>query len=227
MLKMSSAVHLARSLKSNSSLTEVNVAYNSFADEGGQMVGDALHFNKTIKKLNISHNSIPPKAGYVIAIGVRNCLSIEHVNLSSNPIGEYGARALLMLNAQHADRVNVDFKECAIKIKDSSCTFDIMNPAGMYNLDLSKPYERAILCDILHLMSDLEDLRVKSARMTPDPVLEPRVHHDLNLVVLAEKKTSSAGAARIDSIRSIAADIFTARKIFKQFDVDSSGFLDR
>ena len=101
---------------------------------------------------------------------------------------------------------------------------------GTYNLDLTKPYERAILCELIHLMSDLEDLKVKHFRFTPDPVGDPRNHQELNLLVKSEKKNAGFGmdsAQREESIRSIAADIYTARKIFQQFDVDSSGFLDR
>jgi len=230
MLRFDSATVLASSLKHNRSLTVLDLSYNGFGCNGGELLGDALHFNHHLKQVNLAHNNITPRACFTIATGIRCSPTVEFVNLSNNPIGEYAARALMMLNSRR-DQINVNIKECSLKSKDPTCWFDILKPQGVYNLDLAKPYERAIFLELLFLMGELEDVKMKHCRIVADPVNEPRNSQDLNLVVRSEKKVvqsvDSSGNATAETIRSIAADIFTARKLFRQFDVDSSGYLDR
>ena len=109
MIRFTSAVTLAKSFKKNNSVK-------------------ALHFNSRLVSVNISHNNISPRACFTITTGIRCCPQLESVDISNNPIGEYGARALMILNTQYGDRVNVTIKECNLKVKDTTCRFDILNP---------------------------------------------------------------------------------------------------
>ena len=128
MIRFTSAVTLAKSFKKNNSVKVLDLSYNGIGVEGGEALGDALHFNSRLVSVNISHNNISPRACFTITTGIRCCPQLESVDISNNPIGEYGARALMILNTQYGDRVNVTIKECNLKVKDTTCRFDILNP---------------------------------------------------------------------------------------------------
>lgn len=225
MIRMQGAIALCQSIKINQSITDLDLSYNGIGEQGGEVLGDALHSNSSLKILNLSQNNITPKACFVLATGIACCPTLECVNLSSNPIGEPGAKALVQLCGKEGDRVNVIIKDCGIRYKDKSCWFDKEKVVGDFSLDLTVPYERAVSIELLSIIADSDDLKVKSCKYSWGGS-----NQELNLVVKSEiKKISGDNAStvsRAETIRSIASDIHFARKIFGQFDEDHSGSLD-
>ena len=51
------------------------------------------------------------------------------------------------------DRVEVSSSGCNIDIVDPNSWFNLSHPCGSYNLDLSKPYDRAVSFAILRLVA--------------------------------------------------------------------------
>ena len=79
---------IAESLAKNSSLTYLDLSYNSFGHDGGLALGDAIIDNRTLKTLLISNNSIDATACFTICVGVIENLALTRLSLNGNPIGK-------------------------------------------------------------------------------------------------------------------------------------------
>ena len=71
-------------------------------------------------------------------------MAITKLDLSGNPIGEQGARALMLVPVTVGDRVNLISQKCNILIRDSKCWFNSNYPCRPYELHLEHPFERAV-----------------------------------------------------------------------------------
>ena len=67
--------------------------------------------------------------------------------------GVQGAKALMAIPMAVGDRVEVSSSGCNIDIVDPNSWFNLSHPCGSYNLDLSKPYDRAVSFAILRLVA--------------------------------------------------------------------------
>lgn len=230
MLRFQSGSNLVKSLKFNTSLTYLDLSYNRLCADGGDVLGNALHSNRTLRILKLAHNNITSRPCCTILSGVVSCESLIEVDLSKNPIGELGARLLLAIDLKYGDRVKVDIFNCHIRVHDSSCWFDPIKPKKEYTLHLNEPYERCVCIELLRQVAvPGSELTIESYQYTaPDET----AMRDMELLlfnpnpVSDETNTSPREIERkVEEVRNMYKE--TANRIFRQYDTDNSGGLDR
>ena len=153
MFRLEGAITLSRSLAVNSTLTYLDLSYNALGHDGGEALGDAILDNRTLRTLLIAHNSLDSTACFTICAGVLENLALRKVCLDGNPIGERGAKALMLIPVVAGFRVEVSVNNCDISLKDDRCFFDPGEPCGSYTLHLNKPFERAIAFKMLEIVA--------------------------------------------------------------------------
>ncbi|KAF9280109.1 hypothetical protein BGZ68_007479 [Mortierella alpina] len=85
---------LAEALKTNSTLTTLNLRYNSIGDSGGQALVEALMTNSTLTTLDLAHNSIGDNGGQALGEALKTNSTLTTLDLSGNSIGVHGGQAL-------------------------------------------------------------------------------------------------------------------------------------
>jgi hypothetical protein len=84
---------IGEALKINSTLTTLNLRFNSLKSKGARIIVDALKLNSTLTELNLSSNYIGEDAiniGYALQLNS----TLTTLDLSSNNIGEEGASTI-------------------------------------------------------------------------------------------------------------------------------------
>ena len=79
--------------------------------------------------------------------------------------GVQGAKALMAIPMAVGDRVEVSSSGCNIDIVDPNSGFNLSHPCGSYNLDLSKPYDRAVSFAILRLVAGHQKIDITGIGM--------------------------------------------------------------
>lgn len=153
MMRLDSAVQFGQAMGINTSITYLDVSYNAFGNDAGSALGDALLDNKTLKTLLISNNNIDSRACFTICAAVQENFSIRRVSLDGNPIGEGGARAVMVLPTVVGTRVAVSANNCNTNMRDANFWFDYGAPCREYELNLSDCYERAVGFQLLNLVA--------------------------------------------------------------------------
>lgn len=225
-------IALAQSLRTNTSLCYLDLSYNCIGGAGGEMLGDALHLHRTLKTLKVASNNINARGSYVLISGVRSCSSLQELDLSNNPIGEVGATAVMNLNIFYGDEIDVDITGCAVKTHDKSCWFDSNKLKNDYKFDLSLPYDRAVCIDLLRIIAEFDHIKLVKYKYSSvvngsqDITLynhsRPRIHRKNGLSSNEENISH-----KLDQIYEISSDVEKAKSLFRDFDVDGSGSLDR
>ena len=85
---------LSDALKSNTTLTELNLSSNFIGDAGAASVADALKSNTTLTKLNLSSNGIGAAGAASVADALKSNSTLTKLNLSENDIGDAGAASV-------------------------------------------------------------------------------------------------------------------------------------
>jgi hypothetical protein len=135
-------------MSSNSSLIKLNLASNGLNDKGGQRFLDSLVYHHTIEEINLAQNGISNGSCFVVSQVLKGHPSLRKLDLSLNPLGEAGARSIF--------RTILRGLACFVMMRNCSYTEDrsifnhtypsIDNP---YLLDLSEPYKRAIVQELM------------------------------------------------------------------------------
>ncbi|KAF9335399.1 hypothetical protein BG006_000186 [Podila minutissima] len=95
---------LAETLKTNSTLTTLNLKGSSIGDNGAQALAEALKTNSTLTTLNLEGNSIDDNGAQALAETLKTNSTLTTLNLEHNSIGDNGARALAeALNTTRCD----------------------------------------------------------------------------------------------------------------------------
>jgi hypothetical protein len=97
MIRLDGAITLCQSLATNQSLTYLELSYNSLSSSGGIALGNAVQDNKSLKKLLIANNSIDSIGCMTICAGILQNEALEHVCFDGNPVGEQGAKVLMVI----------------------------------------------------------------------------------------------------------------------------------
>ena len=71
----------------NSTVTELNLSWNSIGDAGATAIAEALRVNSTVTKLDLLGNSIGDAGATAIAEALRVNSAVTKLGLSSNSIG--------------------------------------------------------------------------------------------------------------------------------------------
>jgi hypothetical protein len=232
MLRFQSGIELVRAIRVNTSLTHLDLSYNRLCAEGGDALGNALHANRTLRVLKLAHNNITSRPCCTILSGVVSCESLTEVDLCKNPIGELGARLLLSIDLKYGDRVKVDIRNCQLRVRDTSCWFDPVKPKKEYTLHLADPYERCVCIEVLRLVANPSSDHAIEQYHYKAP--EDSEFRDLELDIYSAKNAEGGEGGyvspreaelKLEEARNMYKE--TANRIFRQYDTDGSGGLDR
>ncbi|KAL0243286.1 hypothetical protein GEMRC1_005847 [Eukaryota sp. GEM-RC1] len=104
---------LAESLKVNASVTSVNLWNNSIGAEGARALADALKVNASVTNIDLSYNSIGAEGAEALTVALKVNVSVTSVNLGGNFIGDEGARTL-------AEALKVNTSVTSVNLKCNS-----------------------------------------------------------------------------------------------------------
>jgi hypothetical protein len=237
MIRLASCAAFVQSLAFNSSLTHLDMSYNGLGLDGGEILGDALHTQRSLQYLNISHNNIQPRAAFVILCGVRSCCersSLHYLDISENPIGEVGGRAIMSLQLalgsggeSDSSAIKIDMKGCSLRIRDSSCWFDSKKPPKDLKLTLSNYYHRAVCIELLRLVAGNDDLKLIKCKLAMDKTSARELEFVTRKVLRSINTSSSGVPTGTSGAAKGSSDLEAARRLFRQYDEDGNGTLDR
>ncbi|KAL0242791.1 hypothetical protein GEMRC1_005354 [Eukaryota sp. GEM-RC1] len=88
------ATALAEALKVNTSVTTVYLCVNFIEAEGARALAEALKVNASVTSINLSGNSVGAEGARALAEALKVSDSISNLDLSINSVGDEGARAL-------------------------------------------------------------------------------------------------------------------------------------
>ncbi|KAL0231788.1 hypothetical protein GEMRC1_011192 [Eukaryota sp. GEM-RC1] len=88
------SIALIELLKCNTTVTGVDLRWNSIGDEGVKALADALKVNTTISNINLFWNSIEDAGARALADALTVNTTVTSIDLGSNSIGNEGAKAL-------------------------------------------------------------------------------------------------------------------------------------
>jgi hypothetical protein len=93
-LKTEDIQDLAEALKTNKTITTLDLSHNTIDDEGARALADALKTNTTISTLDLRDNDIGDQGARTLSDALKTNTTISTLDLSDNDIGDQGARAL-------------------------------------------------------------------------------------------------------------------------------------
>ncbi|KAF9312585.1 hypothetical protein BG006_004327, partial [Podila minutissima] len=85
---------LAEALKTNSTLTILDLSGNSIEEDGAQVLAEALKTNSILTNLNLTGNGIGADGAQVLAKALKTSSTLTTLNLDKNSIGGTGAQVL-------------------------------------------------------------------------------------------------------------------------------------
>ena len=235
----------------NRTLTYLDLSYNTLGHDGGIALGKSLELNKFLHTLAINNNGIDAAGCICICAGVIENYSIKHLYIDGNPIGQQGAKALMMVPMAVGSRVKISGNRCNIALKDPNCSFDFVNVLASYELNMEDSYERAVLMMLLHLISahhsyyfsPLEHeipVRGQSAATTSQKAsssssMNRANSNDSRVKIIEVVQSFSSERVQyfdggqhkiwdgLKSIQAAASDFQKAISLFRQIDEDGSG----
>lgn len=152
---------LAGALSINKTLSSVNLSANCLRDEGGQHIAACLLGNQTLREIYLSLNNIGGKTCFIFSKVLRVHPNMERLDLSDNPLTEAGARSMF--------RTILRGLRCFVMMQNCTFTnqiglFNHSNPSldSPYDLDLSQPYQVAILSELINMVNDNTNCSFKS-----------------------------------------------------------------
>jgi hypothetical protein len=142
------AMEFAQAMLHNKSLLKLNLASNSMNDKGGQKFADSLIFHHNLEEINLAQNGLGNGTCFVLAQVVKGHPSLRKIDLSLNPLGEAGARSIFRTILRGLSCF-ITMRNCSYP--ESQSTFNHTYPTSdnPYNLDLSEPYKRAIVQELM------------------------------------------------------------------------------
>jgi Ran GTPase-activating protein (RanGAP) involved in mRNA processing and transport len=108
-------VAIGRMIKTNNSLTELNLSGCLLNADGATVIGDSLKVNTTLERLHLRSNNIRDVDAVAIANGIaeNGLSSLSVLNLNKNNIGSMGARSIatLLTSNKSLTALNLDGNE--------------------------------------------------------------------------------------------------------------------
>lgn len=166
-IRLDGAVFLSESLKYNSSLTYVDLSYNSLGAVAGEVLGGVVMENKTISTLLLGHNGIDSRACFTLCVGLQLNPTMRVLGIEGNPIGRDGARALLDAPIVIGSRTSLLSGGCNTSLRNRDFPLNRDAPSGTYSLDLSKPFQRALAIKLLSIVASNTSYLIKKFHFNP------------------------------------------------------------
>ena len=148
-----SALQVAECLESNPTIKVLILAHNAFGDEPSQKIGDVLASHQSLKHVDLSFNGVTPKAAMVIANAFKTNEVLDLLMMNGNTIGKRGAESLLQaLRRSHRTDGNL-----VIELNNCDCEFedpslfDPVEPTNKYQLKMTQPYARMVAAELLRM----------------------------------------------------------------------------
>lgn len=171
------AIEFGLALTQNSSLLRLQLAANGIGDVGGQRFVDCLREHSTLNEVNLAQNGISDGTCFVVAQVVHKHPSMKKLDLSLNPLGEAGSRSIFR-NILRGQVCFVVMRNCSYKddLKIYSHAYPSM--ANPYTLDLSIPYCRAVLQEMMIKFAEFPnncsfgDILYKDGTKGPDTIFQ-------------------------------------------------------
>ncbi|KAL0242941.1 hypothetical protein GEMRC1_005504 [Eukaryota sp. GEM-RC1] len=117
---------LIEALKTNTTVTIVNLFYNSIGDEGARALAEALKVNTSITSVYLMFNSVGDEGARALAEALKVNASVTSVNLWRNSIGAEGARALAEAWKVNASVTSVDLRGISIGAEGARALADAL-----------------------------------------------------------------------------------------------------
>ena len=213
----SSAVKLARSLRSNTSIIKLNLASNSMKNLPAQELGNSLNFNSTLEELDVSNNNLTPGACSVIASSFAHNPTLTYLNLDGNAPGIIGSRDLLQaLRNLKSDRKKlfVSMMKCNSEVKDDRL-FDVLNPQSKtYTLQVSRPYDRMVASELKRIATCQDG--VKLVKVVVDGEVLKNGEDDNGRLERRDAKVD-ASEERTERLNQVIEDIFSSSSTEAEF----------
>ncbi|KAL0242653.1 hypothetical protein GEMRC1_005216 [Eukaryota sp. GEM-RC1] len=112
-LNPSVSILLIEALKTNTTVTSVDLCRNSVGNEDASALSDALKVNISVAAINLRNNTIGDQGASALAEALKVNPSVTSVDLSYNTIGDEGARAL-------SDVLKVNISVAAINLRNNT-----------------------------------------------------------------------------------------------------------
>ena len=114
---------IADALKSNTSLTTIDLRGNNIGDEGAKAIAEALKGNTSLTSINLSNNNIGDEGAKAIADALKFNTSLTTIDLDNNNLGDEGKKAVAEIN-NYIER-NKAIDNCLKPLKDFAKNPDI------------------------------------------------------------------------------------------------------
>ncbi|KAG0375255.1 hypothetical protein BGX24_009350 [Mortierella sp. AD032] len=134
----------AEVLKTNSTLTTLNLQNNSIGDDGAKALAEALKINSTLTTLNLYSNSIGDDGAKALAEALKMNSALTTLNLYNNSIGDDGAKALAE----------------ALKMNSTLTTLDLQNNKIGFPGTVALILAEALKTNSILTTLDLQDNRI-------------------------------------------------------------------
>ena len=154
-LRGKAAELVGKSLAANSYLVSVEFGWNGLADGGAEWLAESIRECQYLQYVGLANNSIGERGAYVLADCLKENNGVRFMKLDGNPIGQHGMRAVLRAIRDICTfgwSRRVSFAKCNITVTDEKQKFlDRRRPGGVWECDLSKPFERATAWELVDL----------------------------------------------------------------------------
>lgn len=157
---------------------------------------------------------------------------LEKVVVDGNPIGENGAKALMLLPTIVGSRVKVSAKNCNLSIKDPNNWFDTSALVRTYELDLTNHFDRAVAIILTYLVPAHQTFIIAQGEYF-DPEkkqwIDLQIKETIDKDSYKQKPMDPEQQRVIDGlllVKQATKDIKKAVALFQEVDKDGSGELD-
>ncbi len=190
-IRLDSAIALSKALEINQSLRTLLLGYNSFGDMPSQYLGKALKMNKSLTELDLESNSINPKAATVLANAISFNETLLKLNINGNTLGKIGAQALVAA----IQRSSTESRKLQVSFVNCDCNkdddniFSAANPHGTWRMNLREPYGQMVASECLYLANYKAGCRIVRILHNGNPITLERSY-------VASAEEGEAGAQK-------------------------------
>ena len=177
-IRLESAIAIAVALEKNTTLKTLLLGYNSFGDMPSQVLGRTLKTNTGLTVLDLEYNSITPKAATVLANAISFNGTLLKLNINGNVLGKIGAQALVAA-IQRSSRENRALQVSFINcdcVMDEGNIFSAGNPHGTWRLNLKEPYGQMVAAECMYLANYKAGCRIVRMSVNSIPIVLERAY---------------------------------------------------